>query len=720
MSSNALRRPALLALALAALVVVLAATGGRSSIARAEDGGSGDCSAHSTKSDRWKAEHCKPGDSGKTDSGKTDSGSTTTDSGAQAKGGRVVIAGSRPPWEANPSFKQVGMVPTGDSVSGQVWLAANHADQLAAFARAVSDPSSSQYRHYLTHDEYVSQYAPTSAQVAAVKSWLTKSGLQVGQIGPDNHFVSFSGTIAAASTAFGTQFALYQVPGQVAQAPDSDLSVPSALGGLVLSVTGLTPVGHMVQPADLGPPPAFVNAPPCSSYYGEKLATNLPPFQGKTLPYAPCGYVPSQLRGAYGVTESGLKGSDQTVAITDAFDASTLLSDANEYATRHGDPAFAPGQFQDRSFPEGASTNPEPIGVCGGNGWYPEETLDVESVHGMAPAANVIYYGAASCYDNDLMASLARAVADDQASIVTNSWGQPTVIANQPDFGCTPESPCLTITQDLVNAYESLFIQGAAQGIGFYFSSGDFGDEEQAAGFRHPDYPAGDPWVTAVGGTSLGVGKQNQRTFETGWGTSKWVLNESGTDWVQQLPFQYGAGGGYSLIFPEPWYQEGVVQSPTGGRAVPDIALDGDPTTGMLIGETQAFPDQSVFGPAGAHYGEYRLGGTSLSSPLLAGVQADAQQGLGGRIGFANPLIYDLFRNFHAEATYFDPAGSEPGVGNVRADYANGINSTAGIVYSVRTFNQDSSLMTDHGWDPVTGVGTVTSRYLSRVGSGAK
>jgi subtilase family serine protease len=717
--SKSVRRPALAAVALASLVVVLAATGGRSSTARAESGGgSGDCSSQSTKSERWKAEHCKP-----TDGGGTDSGSPTSTDGTStaATGGRQVIPGSRPPWEANSNFKQVGMVPTGDSVSGQVWLEANHADELAALARAVSDPSSSQYKQYLTHAQYVSQFAPTQAQVAAVKSWLTKSGLHAGEVGPDNHFVSFSGTIAAASAAFGTQFALYQVPGQVAQAPNSDLSVPSSLGGLVLSVTGLTPVGHIVQPADLGAPAAFVNATPCSAYYAEKMATNVPKFQGKTLPYAPCGYVPSQLRGAYGVTASGLNGSGQTVAITDAFDASTLQADANEYATRHGDPAFAAGQFQDRSVPEGASENPEPIGTCGGNSWYGEQTLDIEAVHGMAPGAGVLYYGAASCYDNDLMASLTRVVADDEASVVTNSWGQPTVIANQPDFGCTPEAPCLTITQDLVNAYESIFQQGAVQGIGFYFSSGDFGDEEQNAGFVHPDYPAGDPWVTAVGGTSLGISKTNQRMFETGWGTSKWVLNESGTDWVQQLPFQYGAGGGYSLIFPQPFYQEGVVQNnPTGGRAVPDIGMDGDPTTGMLVGETQSFPDQSVFGPAGVHYGEYRLGGTSLSSPLLAGVQADAQQGLGARIGFANPLIYDLFRNFHEEATYFDPSGSEPGVGNVRADFANGVNSTGGIIYSVRTFNQDSSLTVDHGWDDVTGVGTVTSRYLQRISAGNK
>ena len=85
------------------------------------------------------------------------------------------------------------------------------------------------------------------------------------------------------------------------------------------------------------------------------------------------------------------------------------------------------------------------------------------------------------------------------------------------------------------------------QGIGFYFSSGDNGDDYDAFGYAHPDYPAGDPWVTAVGGTSLGIGSTDARTFETGWGTSKWAL--TGSSWMQTIPFQYGAGGGYSEIF---------------------------------------------------------------------------------------------------------------------------------------------------------------------------
>jgi subtilase family serine protease len=425
---------------------------------------------------------------------------------------------------------------------------------------------------------------------------------------------------------------------------------------------------------------------------------NLPKFQNKPLSWAVCGYTPSQLRGAYGVTASGLTGRGQTVAITDAFDSSALESDANTYSQNHGDAPFTLGQFSDRSVTEGASSDPDPIKACGGNGWYTEQALDVEAVHGMAQDAKVEYYGAASCYDDDLLAQLAQVAHDDSASVVTNSWGEPT-------FVVIDGALYATIDQSLVDAYESVFQQGALEGIGYYFSSGDSGDEQAAWGFTHPDWPTGDPWVTSVGGTSLAIGNANTRLFETGWGTSKYSLSSDGSSWVQAIPFQYGAGGGYSQVFERPWYQDGIVNN--AGRGVPDIALDADPTTGFRMGMTETFPDGS------ARYGEFREGGTSLASPLMAGVQAVVQQGAKQSLGFANPLIYALKASSNGASSFYDPMGTQPDAGNVRSDYVNGLDDTKGYVYSVRTFNQDSSLTTNKAWDDVTGVGTVTARYIA-------
>jgi subtilase family serine protease len=614
-----------------------------------------------------------------------------------ASPGRRVLPWVRPSWTS--AVAKTGDVPSGQIVRARVWLAPRNAAQLSDLAKAVSQPGSPQYARYITADQYRAQYAPTQSQVDEVTQWLTGAGLSVTKVGPDNHYVAVSGTAAAIDQAFGTELGTFTVNGRHTRAPATDVSVPGSVAGFVLGITGLTPFGHMVKPADFGAPDAFVNAPPCSSYYGEKTGGTPPFTNNKYVPYAVCGYVPSQFRDVYGIGSS--TGAGETIAFVDAYDAPTLLSDANLYASLHGDPGFGGGQFTDKSVPEDASTGDD----CGGNTWYGEQTLDLEAMHGMALAANVLYYGAASCFDDDLLAALTSAVSDDQASIISNSWGMPTFVR----IG-TQVFP--TVDQNIIDVYESVFEQGAVQGIGFYFSSGDDGDDEAAWGYKHPDYPADDPWVTAVGGTALGIGSGNQRLFETGWGTAKYDRVSGG--WSLSAPFLYGSGGGFSRIFPRPLYQLGVAPLRSGGRAVPDIAMDGDVTTGILVGETQNFSLRSdQFGGPGILYGEARYGGTSLSVQLFAGVQADAQEAAGGaRIGFANPLIYWLAGQ---RGVYNDIFGPPPDAGNVRVDYVNGINADDGVVYSLRTFNQDASLKTGLGWDDVTGVGTPTSRYLTAV-----
>jgi subtilase family serine protease len=131
--------------------------------------------------------------------------------------------------------------------------------------------------------------------------------------------------------------------------------------------------------------------------------------------------------------------------------------------------------------------------------------------------------------------------------------------------------------------------------------------------------------------------------------------------------------------------------------------MDADPTTGMLVGETQTFPD-------GVYYDQYRIGGTSLASPLFAGMTALAFQHAGGGVGLLNPTIYS-----HASA-FTDVTGSGPDAGNVRVDYADGVDASGGLLYSVRTFNQDSSLGVGTGWDNVTGLGSPNADWLTATG----
>ncbi|HEY2637106.1 MAG TPA: S8 family serine peptidase, partial [Solirubrobacteraceae bacterium] len=249
---------------------------------------------------------------------------------------------------------------------------------------------------------------------------------------------------------------------------------------------------------------------------------------------------------------------------------------------------------------------------------------------------------------------------------------------------------------------EQAFLQGEMQGITFLFSSGDDGDEVVASGTLQADYPASDPYVLSVGGTSTGIGSDGSLTLLTGWGTNKYSLSADGSSWTP-VGFLYGSGGGFSSLFNRPSYQDGVVPaSAPPGRAVPDVAMNADPNTGMLIGETQAFPD-------GNKYGEYRIGGTSLASPLFTGMQALHQQ-TAGRQGLLNPSLYAAARRGTTAFTDVRPVHTGDGV--VRPDYVNSLDPSGGLTYSVRTFNQDSSLTTARGWDDVTGIGVPSPAYV--------
>ena len=616
-----------------------------------------------------------------------------------AAGGRHALPNSTPRWLGHAQATRTASPDSAARQSVTVQLAPNGGmAALQAAALAVSTPGSASYRHFLTPSQYAAQYAPTDAEVSAVRSWLTGAGLSVTGVDPGNDVVTASGSRAALQQAFGVSLQSYRHDGQDVVAPNGPTYVPDSLAGTVLAVGGLdtttytSATQHTTGTGTGGPaattdayPPAFVNARPCSAYYGQVAATYqadyttpLPAFQGSTLPYAVCGYTGPQFRAAY-EGSSTLTGAGVTVGVIDAYASPSIAQDAEQYATNHGDGAYAPGQLT-QTVASGFTHKK----LCGPTGWYGEETLDVEAVHAMAPGAGIHYYGAASCLDDDLLAAAREAVRQDAVQVISNSYGDLEQNA----------------TAAYVAASEKVFSQGALEGISFLFSSGDNGDELAASGIKQVDYQASDPLVTAVGGTATAIGANGKIAFQTGWGTDKDALSSDDTSWTP-VGYLYGSGGGFSALFNRPSYQDGVVGN--AARGVPDVAMDADPTTGMLVGETQLFPDGT------ARYGEYRIGGTSLASPLFAGLTAlRVQAGGGTGFGLLNPSIYAA-----AKSAFTDVKGAPKDAGNVRVDYVNGVDATAGLVYSVRTFDQDSSLQVTQGWDDVTGVGVPTPSWIT-------
>jgi subtilase family serine protease len=610
------------------------------------------------------------------------------------------IPNTKPAWTAHA--KHLGAAKSTAAVTARVYFAPKGG--LAALkktAASISTPGSASYQHYLTQPQYQKEFGVTAKTVATATSYLRSAGLRVSKASTGNHYVTVTGTVRSAEKAFGAQIERYQHAGKAVQAPSTALKVPAALSASVLTVSGLDTSAHKMAPATAKAKPAakpvdapagFRNARPCSRYYGQVAAkyqadfkTPLPKYQGKTLPYVLCGYTGPQFRSAY---EGGstLDGSGASVAIVDAYAAPTIASDASHYASEHGDASYAAKQLV-QTVPKTFTNQTE----CGSTGWYGEETLDVEAVHAMAGGARIHYYGAKSCYDADFHDAIQKVVDNDDVQIVSNSYGEP-------EEG---------LDTDLIAANEAVYLQGATEGISFLFSSGDSGDELANTGIKQADADASDPYVTAVGGTATGIDANGKLAFQTGWGTGLAALSKDGKSWGPTA-FSAGAGGGVSALFNQPSYQAGVSNSPY--RTVPDVAMDADNATGMLIGETQTFSN-------GTYYDEFRLGGTSLASPLFAGMTALAVQQAGHGGGFLNPTIYAKKAAF-ADVLPAAAAGV-PDKGVVRVNFVNSVDASGGLSYSVRTFDQDSSLATTKGYDQVTGVGVPKPAWFTALATGS-
>ncbi|HEY2130802.1 MAG TPA: S53 family peptidase [Streptosporangiaceae bacterium] len=648
---------------------------------------------------------------------------------AQAGTTRRAIADTHPAWAV--AAKRLSSKASG-TVSAKVYLAPSNETALAQKVAAVSDPKSSDYRHFLTAAQVRQQFKPTSAEVSSVRQWLTSAGLSVTRVSaasPAGAYIAVRGSVAAASKAFGVSFGTYRGPGgQAARAPQSAATAPSSVASFVLAVAGLDTAKSAIKPALPPPGPNYWVANPCSTYYGQKVATNKPQAYGKFQPWNNCGYKPSQVRGAYGVTAAGETGAGQTVAIVDAYASPTIKNDANQFATVVGDNAFAAGQF--KQYKAGPYTLAA-ANLCDAAGWYGEETLDVESVHGMAPDANVRYVAAGSCQDSDLAQADALIVNNGLASIVSNSWGEPASYSTMND------------------AFDAIFRLGAVEGIGFYFSSGDSGyeapGEDPISAQRQVDFPTSSPYVTSVGGTSLAIGATNNYQWETSWGTllDPLVHTKTGKKWQFTPPGKYptyygeSGGGGVSTAYAQPSYQAPVVPTklaeslPNGTtaanpmRVIPDVAALADPSTGIMVGQTTLQPDGKTYA-----FALSRIGGTSVACPVFAGIQADAQQAYDQKysstvpFGFANPAIYYLDENStysSSSPAYHDVTDHPLGPGylaQVRNNYTNPFTKQGPLLTYLRTLGINGEgadrLKAVSGFDDATGVGSPAD-YLQDV-----
>ncbi|HEX3816336.1 MAG TPA: S53 family peptidase [Mycobacteriales bacterium] len=617
------------------------------------------------------------------------------------------LAGSLPSY-ATPN-RVVGAVNPNQQLPIKLALPLRNAGQAQDLVKQLSDPSSSQYGKYLSAQQFNSQFAPTQKQVDKVSGWLKSKGLKVqGATDPNNHYVAAQGSVAQLQKAFSTNIKKYSVNGATMQGPDSVLKLPGDIAQNVQAVLGLdnstvakpgiakAPVSHAKPGAGASPSAATCATDKDSAgdtYWDQTAVSNPHPLRKHESNYL-CAYSPAQIRSAYGLR--GATGAGQTVAIVDAYDSATLSVDANKYNTKYGLPQLTSKNFihkHESQVDNSACTADDH------QSWSFEQGIDIDAVHTAAPDATILYYGGANC--TDLFGPLNSIVAHKSASIISNSYS----VANQND-----------VPKSTVASYNNVLLQAAAEGIGTYFSTGDYGDESVKTGAGpgdgHPvtNFPATSPYATAVGGTTLAIGSKGQRLFETGWESrydtyvsGKWgAYSEDKTNYPKG--FIQGAGGGIATGFTTPSWQTSSVGKAysRGYRTVPDVAALGDPSTGLVVGYTPRGAKNAATGP----YDEVAAGGTSLAAPLVAGMVADAQHVQHRTLGFLNQALYKA----RGTSKLVD-------ITHVDSDIYIGDNTLSSNPLLIDNDIKVGTQQTHAGWDNVTGVGVPNgSAFLSGIG----
>jgi subtilase family serine protease len=488
-------------------------------------------------------------------------------------------------------------------VHAAVALAPRDAAGLAAYAEGVATPGSPLYHHYLSVGEFAARFAPTAAQVAAVRTSLANDGLAAGTISANGLTLPVTARAGTVETAFSTSLHRFALPnGQTGVANTSQPSIDPSVAGLVQGIVGLNTL------APSAPRISVAHAKQTAAHAASAGGDGQGCSAARTEAASQASYTTSQIAARYHLNDlyaAGIQGSGVTVAVyeLEPFSSSDVAA------------------FQS-CFHTGSSVSTVSVdGGAGSGSGSGEAAMDVEDVIGLAPHATVrVYEGPATgggAYD-----TYARIVSDNVAKVVTTSWG--ICEADQSPTTAAAES--------------TLFQEAAAQGQTILASTGDLGSNDCSDHRQSVDDPASQPWVTGVGASSI------HATGETVWNNS------------------YGAtGGGVSTVWARPAYQAAAAQSEssvscgaagTTCREVPDVTANGDPNTGYVIYYNGQWNT---------------MGGTSISTPTWAALTALADSSpacAGHPVGFANPALYKLAGTAYG-ANFGDVTSGANGYDNV-------------------------------------------------------
>lgn len=450
---------------------------------------------------------------------------------------------------------------------------------LSNIAIGAATPGSPIYGDFLTHAEFIEDYAPTPASYSTVLGTLSSAGFALTQQYSDRSFVEVTGTAAQAEKLFSTKLVSGEYEGRTVTLPSTAPVLPGSISPLISSVSGL-------------------------STEVTTFRTDSSPLQSVTdYPVLPNN--PHSLYGLdqlYNLTGTSKWPTKETIALLlwgDGYNPSDILTGFASQLYPSDEP-----QFNVQPEPMDGAPAPSANSVNDPSGTPFELTLDMEWSESQAPGATVmpVYVpdgpesNGYSPSDVDLENALAWIVNSSGANVLSMSFGSP-------DGSDVP----------FQDAFDQTLEIAASEGMSVFASSGDSGGSAGTTP-KNPtcttspqvEYPATSPWVTAVGGTNFVV-LSNGSVSEQAWSLST---------------------GGFSQFYKAPsWQLVGTAGSVietqgNGDRGVPDVS---GPAA-----------DDGLYYNGSVTYGQ----GTSFASPLWAGITAELDSIHGKDLGLLAPGAY--------------------------------------------------------------------------------
>jgi kumamolisin len=478
--------------------------------------------------------------------------------------GQPVATGKLPPGKALP----------GNEVKQLVFDLIYNDAAMERDVAAIYTPGSSTYHQFLTPDQIVQRYGPSTAQQQLVENWLTRNGYTIISVDPMHTSIKVQATVATIERSLNIKLQAFSLAGREFFMQRGVPALPASVAALVPEVLGLDnfafpefrpPFGLTVHSASF--------AGNCSKYGAKQTLTR------------------EKLAAAYQLDQfyqKGFQGQGMTIAVAEFGDTYDPRDIAN-YDTCAG---IAPVSIQ----------NIDVVGHLAPGPGEGEAALDLELISGLAPKAQILNYQAAIdkvSFAQALVDVLNRVAADHKVQVLSVSYG-----TGEDSFSASQQ---VAINRSLRNL--------AAMGVSVFISSGDCGAfTTRVHKIAEVSFPASAPYAIAVGGTHLQVNNSNVRISEDTWG---------GDDGAPLCHNEWGSGGGVSQdrAFKRPIWQVGLgttthydgssdniltpafipVSAPNGLRQVPDLAA-------------AAYPNIAIY----YHGAWLAAGGTSAAAPIVA------------------------------------------------------------------------------------------------------